>query len=121
LTPEQAADDTVAFLGLSVDALIARGQWRITGNAPVRSDVLLPAFKVAVATPDNIMVVDHTGTRRRPASAREIELLRNRTIVAPIRLEKALRAKHGLEPWLDTYVELVPDALRASSRLFPPG
>jgi hypothetical protein len=53
-------------------------------------------------------VVDYAGERRRRATDDEAESLPFRTIVAPIRLEKALRALHDLEPWDDVYDELRP-------------
>ncbi|WP_284530450.1 hypothetical protein [Microbacterium sp. T2.11-28] len=46
-------------------------------------------------------LVDHN-----VASDLEIEQLPYRKVVAPVRLERALRAAHGLEPWLDHYDEL---------------
>ena len=52
--------------------------------------------------------MDYSGRRRRPAQAVEAELLPNRKVVAPVRLEKALRAKHGLEPWTEDYSDLAP-------------
>ena len=52
-----------------------------------------------------------------PREGEEAEWLPNRKIVAPVRLEKALRAKHGLEPWTEAYAELEP-SLATTARLF---
>lgn len=46
------------------------------------------------------------GARRRAATPIEADALPNRKVVAPVRLEKALRALLGLEPWLDAFDEL---------------
>lgn len=42
--------------------------------------------------------MDYSGERR-PAIGAEAELLPNRKVVVPVRMEKALPAKHGLAPW----------------------
>lgn len=86
-------------VALSLDAKIAADQWVVLGNEPVPQDVPLPAYKEIVGSPDQVDVVDYSGQRRRRAVGREADLLPNRIVVAPIRLEKALRAMHGLEPW----------------------
>jgi hypothetical protein len=41
-----------------------------------------------------------------------------RKVVAPARLEKALRAALGLEPWLEWFDELRVDKVVPSSSLF---
>ena len=98
----------VLFLALSPDAKVHAGHWTFLGNAPVRGDVPLPAYKESVGTADHVDVVDYSGTRRRRASRQEVELLANRKVVAPVRLERALRASLGLEPWVEVYDELRP-------------
>lgn len=115
---EQAPLDRVLFLALSLDAKLAAGHWSVVGHRPVREGIPLPAFKEAVGAPDRIDVVDYSGERRRPAQAAEAELLPNRKVVAPVRLEKALRAKHGLEPWTEAYSDLAPNESMTTARLF---
>jgi Immunity protein 26 len=115
---EQAVRAPVALLALSFDAKIAVGDWVVVGNQPVADDVPLPAFKEMVGGPDRVDVVDFSGERRRRAQGEEAEWLPNRTIVAPALLEKALRAKHGLEPWNDAYAALEPSPLATTARLF---
>jgi hypothetical protein len=74
----------------------------------VNSDRLpWPAYKEAVA-PGAFDVVDFTGTKRRRATSDEAESLPFRAVVAPIRVERALRALHGLEEWNAAYDELRP-------------
>ena len=98
----------VLFFGLSPDAKFYVGHWQIVSNLPVRADLPLPAYKEAVLSPDRFDVVDYSGLRRRPATTDEVSKLRFRTIVAPIRFERALRASIGLDPWLPAYQELKP-------------
>jgi hypothetical protein len=66
-----------------------------------------------------MLVVDHEGVRRRRATEREVESLPFRTVVAPVRLEKALRAWRGLEPWLDAFDELRADRIVTTAQMFP--
>jgi hypothetical protein len=108
----------VALLALSMDAKVVAGHWVVVGNVPVAPDVPLPAYKETVGIPDRVFVVDHSGTRRRPARAGEAEWLPNRSVVAPVRLEKALRAKHGLMPWTDAYAALEPTRVGTTAHLF---
>lgn len=60
--------------------------------------------------PPRCEVVDHTGSKRRAASPEEAAGLPHRKVVAPVRLERALRARLGLEPWLDAYETVRFDA-----------
>lgn len=101
-------DGGVQFLALSLDAKFHAGHWPIISSAPVREDFPLPAYKEAVTSPDHWDVVDYSGLRRRRADKAELAQLPFRTIVAPVRLEKALRASIGIEPWLSVYDELRP-------------
>ena len=89
------------------------------GNEPVSDEIQLPAYRAAVGAPDQIEVVDHTGNLRRRASAAEASALPTRKIVAPIRIERAIRAKAGLEPWQDAYAELEPRHFATSRAMFP--
>lgn len=101
----------VQLLALSLDAKFYAGHWHIVDRAPVREDLPLPAYKEAVASADHIDVVDYSGSRRRRANKEEAASLPNRKIVAPVRLERALRASLGLEPWLEAFDDLRPHGL----------
>ena len=115
---DRAISSRVMFLALSFDAKLAKGDWVIVGNNPVKEGMPLPAFKEALGAPDRVYVVDYSGERRRPARKDEAEVLPNRKVVAPVRLEKALRAKLGLEPWTEAYTDLAPNEATTSERLF---
>jgi hypothetical protein len=110
--------DRIVLLALSLDARIATGYWETVGHESLPAELPLPAYKEAVGSPDRVDVVDYTGERRRPAVGREVELLPNRKIVAPIRVEKALRALHRLEPWNAAYDELRPAEATTTRRWF---
>jgi hypothetical protein len=101
----------VRLLALTLDAKFHAGHWQVIGRAPVRDDTPLPAYREAVTTGDHVDVVDYSGTRRRRASRSEAGLLSTRKIVAPVRLERAIRADLGLEPWLAAFDELRPHGL----------
>jgi hypothetical protein len=108
----QALSAPLLLLALSMDAKIHAGHWSVVAHAAVDPSIPLPAYKEDVGTPDNIEVVDYSGDRRRPATAIEAATLPYRKVVAPVRVERALRASLGLEPWLDAY-----DELRAEGRV----
>lgn len=110
--------EPIAFLTLSLDALIHAGHWVVVGRAPVTDDLPLPAYKEMVGGPERVDVVDYSGRRRRRASAAEAGTLPNRSIVAPARLEKALRAHCGLEPWQEAFAKLRPSASPTTAKLF---
>jgi hypothetical protein len=112
----------VLLLALSFDGKVHAGHWKVVGSAPIRSDIPLPAYKEAVSQQGRLDIVDVTGELRRPATDAEAARLPNRKIVAPVRLERALRAHAGLEPWLDAYDELRADrVISASDLLGRPG
>ncbi|PZF81777.1 Imm26 family immunity protein [Jiangella anatolica] len=113
-----SAHGPLLFLALSFDAKIYAGHWTVIGRAPVDDSIELPAYKEMVAVPPAYEVVDARGVRRRPATDVEAASLPNRAIVAPVRVEKALRAHVGLEPWHEAYAELRPDPLTSERRIF---
>jgi hypothetical protein len=115
---DSAIDGPILFLALTFDAKVWAGDWPVVGTRPVRPDMPLPAYKQMVGVPDRFDVVDYSGQRRRPARGTEAVWLSNRFSVAPIRLERALRAVHGVEPWDDAYAELRPSQIATTERLF---
>lgn len=118
--PADAVRDHVSLLALSLDARVRDGTWTVIGNVPVSGDIRLPVYREAIGSPDQADVVDHTGTLRRRASVAEASALPTRKIVAPIRLERAARAKAGLEPWQDGYSEFEPANFASGQDAFSP-
>jgi Immunity protein 26 len=94
----------IALFALSLDALLYHGGWEIVGNTSA-PEIDWPTYKEAVA-PDVFETFDHTGSIRRPATSEEVESLRYRAVVAPIRLQNAFRALHGAAEWNEAYDEL---------------
>jgi hypothetical protein len=120
---ERATDALAApvlLMALSLDAKIHAGHWTVVARAPVDPATPLPAYKEEVGSPRRVDVVDHSGGRRRVATSTEATLLPNRKIVAPVRLERALRAALGLEPWLDAFDELRADRVVTTAKVFGP-
>lgn len=97
----------VALLALSMDAKLAVKDWVVVGRAPIAAASILPAFKEATA-PGVYDVVDHSGMRRRRATAADVELLPFRRVVAPIILENAARAVAGVTDWQPDYNDFNP-------------
>lgn len=99
----------VAILALSMDPLLVHERWRVVGRESIDRDSLpWPAYKLGVMPPGTFEVVDYTGERRRPATDKEVKALPFRTVVAPIRLERALQALCGYGEWKDAYEALRP-------------
>jgi hypothetical protein len=113
-------ESPVLFLGLSMAAKFTAGHWTVVGNRPVGSQVRLPAYKVSIGFPPAWEISDHTGTRRRPATDLEAELLPYRKVVSPMYFEVALKAHLGLEPWHEAFDALRPRGGISSSDLFGP-
>lgn len=103
----EALTSSVRLMALSMDAKLYVGHWTVVGHAPVDQSIPLPVYKEVVGRPSRVDVVDYSGSRRRAASPGEAEVLPNRKIVAPVRLERALRALLGLEPWTDVFDDLL--------------
>lgn len=117
---ESIVSSPLVFLALSMDALLVHEHWLLVGHHEIdEAAIPWPAYKEGVSPPGTFDVVDHTGTRRRRASEDEIESLPFRKVVAPIRIEKALRALHGEGLWDDAYDALrpVPEGQTAAALL----
>jgi hypothetical protein len=100
----------VAILALSMDPLLLHGHWKVIGHHDVVEGLPWPAYKEDVSTPGAFEVVDHTGRLRRPATEEEVNRLPFRSVVAPIRLEKAFQALRGIVDWNAAYDSLRPVA-----------
>lgn len=114
----EATARPLLLLALSMDAKLFVGDWRIVADAPVAPDIPLPAYKELVGAPARFEIVDYTGARRREATPSEVQSFPNRKVVAPVRLEKALRAHFGLEPWTEQFEELRPNNSPTSAEAF---
>lgn len=115
---DQAIRSRVMFLALSLDAKFHVGDWTVIGNRPSDLNRLLPAFRELSVTPEGTKIVDYSGRQQRPATVEESTRVPFRKIVAPVRLEKGLRARFGLLPWIEEYSELAPDPINTTVQLF---
>lgn len=94
-SPQKVFILTPLFASLTLDAKLYHGDWKIIGNVTDNlSAIKLPLSKVRIS--GKMHIESHDGSWRRPATAAEAEHLRFRKTVAPVRLEKALQAQHGI-------------------------
>ena len=104
LSESQASDPEM--IALTLDARFHSGDWEVVGLLPVTKMVSLPD-SIECDAEGKLWVVDHAGSILRPALTREDLLLPYRKIVAPIRLENALKARDGNANWRAEYDELL--------------
>ncbi|MCQ4631136.1 immunity 26/phosphotriesterase HocA family protein [Shinella sp. CPCC 100929] len=114
--PNSVASEQLLLAALSLDAKIHCGDWRIIGNVTDNLDrIPQPVFKVN--QDGQVFLESRDRSITRPASRSESETLRLRTVVAPVRLENALKALKGVGDWNAKYDELRVDYVLESSRL----
>lgn len=104
---EDLAFGDIILLVNTFDVKIADGDWPVIGNLEPPDGVPFPSYKVGL--PGKAIVESWDGKKRRRAKPGEEELLDFRSGVAPIRLEKALKALHGVLPWQPSFDELTRD------------
>ncbi|GAA0564068.1 Imm26 family immunity protein [Rhizomicrobium electricum] len=112
--PQSVVTETPLFAALSLDAKIYNGDWHVIGNVCSNlKSFAQPVFKVNQGGQTFLESRDRSVLR--PASHAEAQTLRFRTVVAPVRLEKALKANFGQGNWSEKFDELRYDyALRSS-------
>jgi len=114
--PESVIDAKPLFAALSLDAKIHHGDWPIIGNVTRNlAHIPQPVFKVDQGGQVFLESRDRSISRR--ASTSEAKCLRLRTVVAPVRLENALKAYYGVGDWNPRYDELKADYAFDSSRV----
>jgi hypothetical protein len=97
---DEILESPILLLANSLDAKIWHGHWPIVGRArPVLDGIPFPAFITSIGRRNDYYLISYDGTKRRPAQASEVARFDKRTTVAPMRLENALKAHHGLMPW----------------------
>lgn len=112
----EISEGRLLFAALTLDAKFFHGDWTIVGAAPENlAAIPQPVFKVNQGGRTYLESRDRNISR--PASSTEAEQLRFRKVVAPVRIETALKALHGLAPWHERFDELRSDYALSSSRL----
>ncbi|TWT34166.1 Imm26 family immunity protein [Blastopirellula retiformator] len=111
-SPGDVVGQVVLFASLTLDAKLYHGDWAIIGNVTENLvNIKLPLSKVRIS--GEMHIESHDGSWSRSATPKEADQLSFRKTVAPIRLEKALKAQYGiLEPhpaYDDLRYELVVD------------
>jgi hypothetical protein len=104
-SPADVDNEPLQLAALTLDAKLHRGDWRIIGNRKENLETIpQPWFKVGVEGQTYVEARDRSVMR--PATATEATALRLRTVVAPVRLENALKALHGIGEWHPHFDEL---------------
>jgi hypothetical protein len=115
IDPERIVAAKPLLAALSLDAKLHHGDWRIIGNVTANlGRIPQPVFKVNQDGAVFVESRDRSATR--PGSSAETEALRLRTIVAPVRLENALKAHNGIGDWKPRYDDLLYRYALESSR-----
>jgi hypothetical protein len=110
---KEILESPLLLLATSLDAKIWHGLWPIVGHTPpVLDNVPFPAFITSIGQRNEYFLTSYDGKRRRPATAAEVAHYDRRTTVAPMRLENALKAHHGLMPWEPHFDRLTADHVR---------
>lgn len=115
VNPKDVIAGRPLFAALSLDAKIHNGDWQIIGNVSANlSDIPQPVFKVNQG--GEVFLESRDRSVSRPVSSSEADALRLRTVVAPVRLENALKAHNGIGDWNPKYDDLRYDYALESSR-----
>ena len=115
-SPADIDNAPLQFAALTLDAKIHHGDWPIIGNRKENIGTIpQPWFKVWVEGQTYVEARDRSVIR--PATTEEATALRLRTVVAPVRLEKALKAFHGIGEWQPRFDELRAEYAAESANL----
>jgi hypothetical protein len=104
------------FAALTLDAKLHHGDWPVIGNRRDNIAALpQPWFKVTMDGAPHTEARDRSVLRR--STPNEEATLKLRTVVAPVRIENALKALHGLGEWNPRFDELRADYALESSKI----
>ena len=105
--------DKIRFLAPSLDAKIWHGDGKVAGNiTPDLSKIPFPPSRVALNESDNYYIVSYDRKTSRPADPMEVATVPFRSTIAPIRLERALQAIHGVGDWVSDYDRIEYEAVK---------
>lgn len=100
--PENA---DIELMAITFDALLRNGTWTIVGNETVNLKSL-PKPEFLIGLPEHCEVEDFFGNQLRKATDEDMRRLGYRQIIAPIRLQRATEALHGIRDWNADYDSL---------------
>jgi len=98
---DDVLESGLILLGLTQDAKLYHGHWPIVGNDKSDRNIKLPEY--LIGPPEKCAVEDFFGNRIRMAEDLDQTTLSYKTIVGPIRFEKALQAIYGVRDWKPEY------------------
>ena len=96
--PDEVVADKCSLSGWTMDGKIYHGDWKIIGAAGM-SNTARYLKNYLVTYQGASWVTDVDGNMLRPASEKDRAALFLRSSYSPARLERAVRAFHGLEEW----------------------
>lgn len=106
---------TPCLASSSLDAKIWHGHWPVVREGIDTSILVQPIYKVE--EPGGMIAESFDRKYRCAIDADTAELLTYRKVVAPVRLENALKACHGIGQWDSIFDELSYDLAVASTRV----
>jgi hypothetical protein len=113
---EDVDGSSIQFAALTLDAKVHHGDWPVVGNRQGSlADIPQPWFKVGVGGETHIEARDRSVSRQ--ATPTEESMLRHRTVVAPVRIENAFKALHGVGDWSPRFDDLRADYAFLSAKL----
>ena len=107
----EAMRSAISITAATTDGEVYRGNWTVLGSAEVRKDVPFPVYKVLESTPmggPRWCLVNVFGRSIRTATPAEVAAFDLQSYPTPTLVAGAVRAAHGLEPWLDAFDEYRP-------------
>lgn len=112
---EEIINKEILLFGNTFDAKFYHGDWVVFANEKSKLiEVKMPYYKIGT---DSIYVEDFFENRIRRASKEDLNLLRYRNYIAPIRFESALKAYYKYIDWADVYDELLYSKILITNKL----
>lgn len=113
----QVSTLTPLFASSSLDAKIWHGHWPIVREGIDTSEIAQPVYKVE--EPSGFIAESFDRKFRKVIDINVAKQLNYRKGVAPIRLENALKAHHGLAQWDNIFDELSYTTVMKSNQILP--
>jgi hypothetical protein len=99
---EEALRGSIDLAGIVFDAKLRNGDWPIIANAPV-APLRTPMFVLGHEGVENLRLESFDGKTSRLVRSDEASTHRHRNLSAPMLLQMAAEAHHGLAAWKGDY------------------